>query len=302
MYQLQAGDTVGFYEIIRLQEEGQGGMSAVYVARLRSKYQQPEYPQRLALKVALPSYEDHLRTEANFMSRFDHPNVVKAYGLRKASDQAIVGHAILQDHSPVVYMAMELLTGGSLTEQVERRGRLPLREASLVARDVALALQHIHSRRVINLDIKPDNVLFRHPGRRWLGGCPPAVLCDFGIARDVDYPFFGEHAATPIFAAPEQILYGQSDPWRLTFATDIFQWGALAYLMVTGDLPFGGDNNALLDPNYAAPPLGSRRSVPQALDRMVQRALQKDPSRRYQTADELLHDMQQLRLPPVRRR
>ncbi|MCB0198991.1 MAG: protein kinase [Anaerolineae bacterium] len=300
MYKLQPGDVVRFYEITRLLDEGQGGMSAVYEARMRPHRQVSNIPPRVALKIALPNYEDRLRSEADFMGRFSHTNVVRVFGIPGVENPAFVGRAKLKDRSEVAYMAMEFLTGGSLTDQVEQRGRLGLREATLVARDLALALQHIHSRRVINLDIKPDNVLFRGNGRRWLGMYPEAVLCDFGIARDVDYPYFGEHAATLVFAAPEQIQYGQVDPTRLTFATDIFQWGILVYLMVTGDLPFGGDGGALLDPSYPAPPVSSRRRVPKELDQMLQRALQKDPHRRYQTADELLRDMKQLRVPPVR--
>lgn len=275
-------------------------MSAVYQARRRARYQQPGYPELVALKVALPSYESQLRSEANIMGRFNHPNVVKVYGVRQVDDLAKVGEASLKDGHRVVYMAMELLTGGSLTKRLEQRGRLSPREASLVARDLALALQHIHSLRVISLDIKPDNVLFRGSGRRALGSYPRAVLCDFGIARDIGYLAIGEHAGTRGYTAPEQIVYGQVDPRRLTPATDIFQWGILVYQMVTGDLPFGFDTGALIDPNYAAPPISSRRRVPKELDLMVQRALQKDPARRYQSTDELLQDMKKLRLPSTR--
>ncbi len=300
MYKLQPGDVVRFYEITRLLDEGQGGMSAVYEARLRPHRQTPDIPPRVALKVALPNFADRLRSEADFIRRFSHPNVVRGFGVLGVENPSYVGRAKLKDGSEVVYMAMEFLTGGSLADQIEQHGRLGLREVKLIARDLALALQHIHSRRVINLDLKPDNVLFRGKGRRWLGFYPSAVLCDFGIARDVDYPFFGEHAGTLAFLAPEQIRYGQVDPTQLTFATDIFQWGTLVYLMVTGDLPFGGDSGALLDPRYAAPPLSSRRHVPKELDDMVQRALQKAPQHRYQITDELLHDMEQLRVPPVR--
>lgn len=300
MYKLQPGDVVRFYEITRLLDEGQGGMSAVYEARLQPHWQTPDIPPRVALKVALPSFADRLRSEADFIRRFNHPNVVRGFGVPGVENPTYVGRAKLKDGSEVVYMAMEFLTGGSLSDQIERRTRLGLREAKLIACDLALALQHIHSQRVINLDLKPDNVLFRGKGRRWLGFYPPAVLCDFGIARDVGYPFFGEHAGTWAFLAPEQIRYGQSDPTKLTFATDIFQWGTLVYLMVTGDLPFNNDSGALLDPSYTAPPLSSRRKVPKELDRMVQRALQKEPRHRYQTTDELLHDLKQLQLPPVR--
>jgi serine/threonine protein kinase len=300
MQALQPGDSVGFYEIISLLKEGQGGMSAVYRARRRPRYQQSGYPEEVALKVALPGYVDHLRTEANFLRRFDHRSVVRVYGVREVDDAAKVGEAHLKDGYRVVYMAMELLTGSSLTKRLEQRGRLSPREASLVARDLALALQHIHSRHVISLDIKPDNVLFRGVGRRFLGIYPRAVLCDFGIARDIGYPAIGEHAGTPGHLAPEQVLYGQVDPRRLTPAADIFQWGILFYQMLTGDLPFGIDAGVLIDPSNPAPPISSHRRVSKELDMMVQRALQKDPVRRYQDTDELLLDMQKLRLSATR--
>ena len=300
MQTLQPGEAVGFYEIISLLDEGQGGMSAVYRAKRRPQYQQPGYPELVALKVALPSYDDQLRTEARFMSRFNHRNIVKSYGIRQVDDTARVGQAHLKDGAPVVYMAMELLTGGSLTKRLEQRGQLAPREASLVARDLALALQHIHSLSVISLDVKPDNILFRGNGRRSLRSYPPAVLCDFGIARDIGYPAIGDHAGTAGYTAPEQVIYGRVDPRRLTPAADIFQWGIVFYQMVTGELPFGFDTGALIDPSYAAPPISSRRHVSKELDQMVQRALQKEPARRYQSTDELLHDMKQLRLPSTR--
>ena len=300
MFILQPGDVVRFYEITRLLDEGQGGMSAVYEARLRSRHEAEEIPERVALKVALPSYEDRLRSEADYMRRFNHPNVVKIYGIPRVANPIHVGRAKLKDSSEVAYMAMEFLTGGSLTEQLEDRQRFSMRESSLIARDIALALQHIHSRRVINLDVKPDNILFRGKGRRLLGFYPQAVLCDFGIARDLDYPYFGEHAATPVYAAPEHIMYGGADPRRLSCATDIFQWGIIVFMMVTGRHPFEFDVSALVDPQRQAPPLSALRRVPKALDRMVQRALAKDPRQRYQTTDELLRDMRQLHLPPMK--
>lgn len=301
MFTLQPGDVVRFYEITRLLDEGQGGMSAVYEARLRSHHEAPEIPERVALKVALPTYEDRLRSEADYMRRFNHPNVVKVYGIPRVANPIHVGRAKLKDSSEVAYMAMEFLTGGTLTEQLEDHQQLSLRESSMVARDIALALQHIHSRRVLNLDVKPDNILFRGKGHRALGFYPTAVLCDFGIARDLDYPYFGEHAATPIYAAPEHIMYGGADPRQLSCATDIFQWGIVVFLMVTGKHPFDFDVSLVVDPGRPAPALSAlRRGVPNALEQMIQKALAKDPRQRYQTTDELLRDMKHLHLPPTR--
>lgn len=271
-------------------------MARVYEARLRPTTQLPQQPipPVVALKVALPSHEDRLRSEADLMARFNHPHVVKVYGLPGLDRSTKIGRAKLQDGTEVSYMAMEFLNGGSLAKRLETNKRLTLREAKLIACDLALALKHIHQYNVINLDIKPDNILFRGKGRRWAGSYPPAVLCDFGIARDVNYPFFGEHAGTMVYLAPEQLQYGQTDPYRLKFATDIFQWGNLFFLMLTGELPFGAHGSMLLDANQPAPWVSSLRSVPAKIDQIIARALQKKPADRYQTADELLTELQDL--------
>lgn len=291
---LTKGDTVRFYEIIKLVDEGQGGMSAVYEARLRSAYRSPEYPAVVALKVALPDYEDRLRAEADYLSRFAHPNVVKVFRVPKTHSPAYVGSAKLEDRSVVFYMAMEYLSGGSLSQQLERRRRLGVREGIALARDVAMALQHSHSQQIVNLDVKPDNILFRNKGHRWLGRYPKAILCDFGIARDLRYPKFGEYAATIPYAAPEQLFFGRSDPNRLGFHSDIFQWGIVVYQAVTGELPFGFDATGLVDMQRAAISMNQFRRVPPALDTLVLQTLNKDPSRRPQTMEQVLRHLEQL--------
>jgi serine/threonine-protein kinase len=295
---LSKGDTVRFYEIIDLVDEGQGGMSAVYKARLRSGYRSPEYPDVVALKVALSEYEDRLRAEADYLSRFSHPNVVKVFRVPKTHRPAYVGSAKLDDRSVVFYMAMECLNGGSLSQQLERRRRLGLQEAIGLARDVALALQHSHSQQIVNLDVKPDNILFRNRGHRWLRRYPTAVLCDFGIARDLRYPKFGEYAATIPYAAPEQLFFGRSDPARLGYHSDIFQWGVVVYQAVTGELPFGFDATGLVDLQRAAVSMNQFRRVPKSLDTLVLQTLNKDPSRRPQNMQQVLYYLDQLDQAP----
>lgn len=302
MQTLRSGDVVRFYEIIRPLKDGEGGMARVYEARLRPTFQiaQRSIPSVVALKIAQPSYEDRLRSEADLMARFNHSRVVRVYGLPDLNRSTKIGRAKLTDGTEISYMAMEFLDGGSLATHLKTTKRLSVREAGVIARDLALALQHIHQYNVINLDIKPDNVLFRGKGQRWAGVYPPAVLCDFGIARDVNYPFLGEHAGTMAYLAPEQLQYGQSDPYRLKFATDIFQWGNLFFLMLTGSLPFGPNGSTLLDASQPAPLVSSLRAVPARVDQIVERALKKVPGDRYQTANELLKELEDLRLPALR--
>ncbi len=283
MIRLQKGDSVRFYGIVRFLDEGQGAMSAVYEARLRAQYQTPEYPERVALKLALPEYEDRLRAEAEYLGRCSHTNIVKVLRVPKTHNPAYVGITKLDDRSTVCYMAMEFLAGGSLRRQLEQRGRLPLHEAATVARDVALGLHHAHCRQIINLDIKPDNILYRDQGRRWLGRLPGAVLCDFGIARDLNFPRFGVRMGTRSYAAPEQFL---NQPDLLGFHSDVYQWAVVLYEMVTGQVPPNLEAGAPLVPASRV------RLIPAELDQLLLRALKRDPAERYQSMDDVLIDVQ----------
>jgi serine/threonine protein kinase len=307
---IQPGSIVGPYRIVR-GFKGRGGMARVVEVEVREKYRQPDLPRRLALKVAKEEYQDALVAESDFLRRFDHPNVVRIYPL--------AGY-----HRPVYaarerfpfgwgwYYTMELLSGeplerhltstttNILRSQPGKRRRLSLLKAVGITRQLAAALEHIHEQYVINLDIKPSNVLIRRRRLSFLrGSVPQVVMCDFGISRDLRYPRTGLlGVATPEYVSPEQTSELGRHHQRLDGRSDIFSLGTVLYEMLTGVLPF--DNIALVaDPTYIpTPPSQIRRSIPPLLEEIVMRALVKDPAYRFQTATEILAALNQVPKPP----
>ncbi len=308
---IQPGSIVGPYRIVR-RFKGRGGMARIFEVEVRQKYRQPGLPRRLALKVAKPEHQAALTAEADYLSRFDHPNVVRVFPL--------AGY-----HRPVYaarerfpfgwgwYYTMELLSGGSLEHHLtrpttagllrpppEETRRMSLLKTVGIGRQLVAALEHIHERYVVNLDVKPGNVLFRRRRFRFLrGSVPQAALCDFGISRDLRYPRAGLlGVATPEYVSPEQASELGRQHQRVDARSDIFSLGIVLYEMLTGVLPF--DNIALAaDPTYApTPPRQLRPSIPSVLEELVMRAMAKDPAYRFQTAIEMRAALEQMRTPP----
>ncbi len=286
-------------------------MARVVEVKVREKYRQPNLPRRLALKVAKEEFQDALVAESDFLRRFDHPNIVRIFPL--------AGY-----HRPVYaarerfsfgwgwYYTMELLSGkplerhltsttSSLFRSRSRKGRrLSLLRTLGIARQLTAALEHIHERSVINLDIKPSNVLLRRRRFNFLRESTPQVaLCDFGISRDLRHPRAGLlGVATPEYVSPEQTSELGRHHQRLDARSDIFSLGILLYEMLTGTLPF--DSIALVaDPTFIPiPPSQIRRSIPPLLDEIVIKALSKNPTYRFQTAAEVQAALKQIPTPP----
>lgn len=295
------GESIGPYRVLK-GFRGRGGMARVYEVEVREKYRQPGMPRRLALKVADEAHQSALVTEADYLSRFDHPNVVHIF--------PVAGY-----HRPVYaakehftfgwrwYYAMELLEGGSLELTLTRASKitdafrpqgmpeqpLPLAVAWGIARQLAEALVHIHTCSVLNLDIKPGNILFR---RRFLGSLrssiPWVVLSDFGIARDKRIPRFGElGVATPEYVSPEHAIEIHGGYATLDERSDIFSLGVVLYEILTGQLPFDNIGMIMATDRVPVPPRQLRPGIPQSLEQVILRALSKDPAVRYQTALEM---------------
>lgn len=297
MEELKPGDKVGPYRIQRKLKEGRGGMSIVYDAAARAKYGQPDWPERFAVKIAVAEYEDFLKRESDFLSRLDHANVVKVYPIRhKEYHHVYLGrHPFRNGWSP--YFAMEYIDGESLEELLRRKKRLGLRQAVGIARQVASALAHIHSRGLIHLDVKPKNILFRR--RRWAflrPSVPQAVLCDFGLARGPGYPPPDKKAGTLPYMSPEQFQEALGAAAMVDHRSDIFSLGVLLYEVLTGQLPY--ENPAELLQLNPRPPGELNRRIPRQLEAIVLRCLAQDPVQRYQTAQDLERELAELPVPP----
>ena len=258
---LRPGDKIGPYRVIR-RFKSRSGMAHLFEVEVREKYRRPGLPRRLALKMAREEHQAALSAEADYLSRFDHPNVVRVYPIAGYSRTVYAAREQILS-GWYWYYTMELVLGGSLDRQLYRpttisdllrpppQGvpHLSLLVTLGIARQLASALVHIHERSVINLDVKPGNVLFRRRRLRYLrGSVPHAVLCDFGIARDLRYPRAGlTGVATPEYMSPEQASELGRDSVPVDVRSDIFSLGVVIYEMLTGTLPF--ENIALtVDP------------------------------------------------------
>lgn len=257
----QPGDLIADrYELEEL--VGTGGMSSVFRAR------DNQLDRRVAIKLlhehyaADPEYLERFRREARAVARLSHPNIV-----------TVIDRG---DHDGQQYIVFELVDGENLKELVLRSGRLSVRRALELALPVADGLAFAHDHGLVHRDVKPQNVLLSSEGE--------VKVTDFGIARSLHM----EHGVTQTgtvlgtgeYLAPEQASGKQISP-----ATDVYSLGVVLWELLAGDVPFVGENFvavALRHVNEPPPPLRERRTdVSPRLDAAVQRALEKDPARRF---------------------
>jgi serine/threonine protein kinase len=252
----------GRYELVAAL--GVGGMGHVYRAIHHG------LGKEIALKVLSgmsPELLARFHREAQAIARLDHPGCVRVldFGV---------------DTTGAPYLAMELLDGVTLADEIARQGKLPLLRAVHLAQQLVAALAHAHAHGVIHRDVKPGNVMLARGGSR-------AVLIDFGLASLRDAPALtgaGMAMGSPSYIAPERLL-GHTQDAR----SDLYSAGVVLYEMLAGARPIVGSSpreimeHALHRP---ARPLGALRpDVPPLLDALVRRALAKDPAKRFPDAE-----------------
>ncbi|HOU11853.1 MAG TPA: protein kinase [Anaerolineae bacterium] len=298
---VQPGALVGPYRIVRACK-GRGGMAQVFEVEVRQSYRQPGMPRRLALKVARPEHQAALVAEADYLRMFNHRNVVRIVPLPGFHKPVYAARATFP-FGLGWYYAMEFLDGGSLEGALTRTSTITdlVRPAKTpgrclnigialgIARQIADALIHVHAHHIVNLDVKPANIMFRR--RRWAyfrASVPEAVLGDFGIARDLRYPRAGLlGVATPEYVSPEHASEVSARISRVDCRSDVFSLGVVLYEMLTGQMPFASVA-LILDPRYVPQrPRTLRAAIPQKLEDVVMCALAKEPAQRFQTMDDL---------------
>src|SRR5262245_28667108 len=300
-----AGRRIGPYEL--LEPIGRGGMGSVYLARRADK----EFEERVAIKLVRPGAfsEQALRRfrfERQTLANLSHPGIAR-----------LLDGGTTEDGVP--YFVMEHVAGLPIDEFCGARD-LPLEERLRLFRDVCDAVQHAHRNLVVHRDLKPSNILVTGDGR--------VKLLDFGIARLL--PEAGEQppgltrtferVMTPEYASPEQI---RGEP--VTTGSDVYALGVLLYRLLTGEHPYRFESERPSDiervvceqeprrPSTAvgrgtppAPERGTarlRRRLRGDLDNIALKALQKEPARRYGSADQLSEDVgRYLRGEPVQAR
>ena len=263
------GTTLGKYRLI--EKLGQGGMAQVY------KAYQPDLDRYVAVKILHPQltgdeeFAARFRREARAIAALEHPHSVRVYDFDTDHDLA--------------FIVMEYLAGTSLKARLRELGcrdeYMDLAEVGRIIGALADALDYAHAHGVIHRDIKPANVLITADGR--------PVLTDFGIARMIDATIItGSNGTlgTPAYMSPEQ---GKGE--RGDVRSDLYALGVMLYQLCTNHLPFDADTPYAIILKHLTSPLPPPRSLrphlPEAIERVILKALAKNPDDRYQTAREM---------------
>jgi serine/threonine protein kinase/tetratricopeptide (TPR) repeat protein len=259
-----------------LDEIARGGMGVVYRAL------EPHSARIVALKCVLAFQGDpsdqalaRFRREAETAARLDHPNIVPIYRVGETADG-------------LPFFTMKYAAGGSLL-QARAALRQDPRESVLLMKKVALALQHAHEKGVLHRDLKPGNILLDHRGE--------PLVSDFGLARCDEIASHLTRSltsfGTPGYIAPEQ---ADGPAALLTPAADIYSLGAILFELLTGRLPFVGDNMLGVMKQSAERTAPKLRSLAPHLDRDLEticaRCLERDPAARYASAGALAGDLE----------
>ncbi|MCS7167993.1 MAG: serine/threonine-protein kinase [Gemmatales bacterium] len=264
----------GRYEL--LDEIGRGGMGVVYRAV------HVELKRVVAVKMILSGYladAEQIRRfqqEARTAARIRHPNIVSVFDYGEAE-----GHH---------YFAMDYIAGTSL-QQLIQQGPLPPEPAVRLVATIARAVAHLHEHGIIHRDLKPSNVLLDEHGQ-------PHVS-DFGLAKWLQESeprtLSGAVLGTPSYMAPEQ---AQGLVSAITPRTDIYSLGAILYALLTGRPPFVGENpiDIILQVLESEPPSPRqlRPEIPRDVELICLKCLEKDPARRYASAQELAEDLERV--------
>lgn len=261
---------LGRYEII--EKIGEGGMSVVYKAkdRLLNRY--------VAIKILRPefikdeNFVENFRKESQAAAGLSHPNIVNVYDVGREGN--------------IHFIVMELIDGKSLSQIIEEQGRLDYKDAINIAQQVASALSLAHKNQIIHRDVKPHNILITSSGI--------AKLADFGIARAVSKESIEEGnekiMGSVHYFSPEQARGAYVDE-----RSDIYSLGIVLFEMLTGKVPFDGDNPisiALMHVNDPIPSVTSIvKGIPPQLEKVIEKATNKYQSNRYKSADEMIADL-----------
>ena len=262
------------YEI--LGRIGSGGMSVVYKAKCHT----------LDRLVAIKVLKEEFASDENFVSKFkmeaqaaarlSHPNIVNVYDV--------------VDEGDLHYIVMELIEGITLKNYIEKKGFLENKEAIGIAIQVAQGIAAAHEQHIIHRDIKPQNMIISKDGT--------VKVADFGIARAVSSQTMNATAVGSVhYISPEQARGGYCDE-----RSDIYSFGITLYEMVTGRVPFEGDNTVAVALAHleeaVTPPSRLNPMVSRGLEEIILKCTQKKPDRRYPSIGDVITDLRHVMVDP----
>jgi eukaryotic-like serine/threonine-protein kinase len=224
-----------------------------------------------------PSLFNRYRREAEVVRRLDHPGVQRSLDAGRNRTEP--------------YLVLEYVDGEPLRRRLRRgEGPLAIDQAVDWGRQLAGTLAYLHSEGIVHRDLKPENVLVTAGGRLKIGDFGTAQLAG---ARRLTWKHLSESLGTPDYMSPEQVQGERGDA-----RSDIYAWGVMMYEMLTGQVPFKGDNSlAVMAGHLQATPRRPRHlrpEIPPALEAVVLHAMRRFPSDRYQSAEDLLADLDRL--------
>lgn len=255
------------YEI--LEKVGTGGMSDVFKAR----------DHKLGRLVAIKFLKQEFCEDKNFVSNFQveaqsaaallHPNVVSVYDVNETNG--------------TYYIVMEYVDGITLKKYISINGRLPIKEATSIAIQVAQGMEAAHNAGIVHRDIKPQNVLISREGK--------IKVTDFGIARATT----ANTISADVLGSAQYISPEQARGDKVDVRSDIYSFGIMFYEMVTGQLPFDGDSpvTIVLKHIQEKVPLAGdvAEGIPGSVEKIIEKCTQKKPEKRYQKVSFLLSDL-----------
>jgi serine/threonine protein kinase/tetratricopeptide (TPR) repeat protein len=268
---LQAESLLGArYEM--LQMLGQGGMGAVYKAR------DLELDRLVAVKVIRPD----LAGDSEILRRFKQELILA----RQVTHKNVVRIFDLGDAQGYKFITMEYVEGRDLKSILAERAKIAPEEAVTIVEQVCCALDAAHTEGVVHRDLKPQNIMLDNEGK--------VLVMDFGIARSMETPGVTQTGAlvgTPEYMSPEQAKGEDVDA-----RSDLFSLGIIFYELLTGKTPFKANTTVATllkrTQERAVPPVKEDPSLPHFLSDVVVKCLETDPQRRYQSAHEVLQDLE----------
>jgi serine/threonine-protein kinase len=269
---------IGSYRLLR--RLGEGGMGSVFLG-YDEQNSRPVAVKILSEQLARnQAYVDRFYREARSGTLLNHPSIVRSYGA--GQDEESRRH----------FLVLEYVDGTSAQALLDKYGRLSVGDAVHIALDVARGLEHAHSRNIIHRDVKPDNILITRAG--------VSKLSDLGLSKRIDEASHLTAArqgfGTPYYMPYEQAINARHADGR----SDLYALGATLYHLLTGEVPFPGESHLDVvekkERGEFIPASVLNASVPKALDAIIAKLLARHPRDRYQTASELIVDLERSRL------